>query len=81
MINDNKECDNYAILDHALFQTECASYEEAHFLLAVLNSGEMATRAKPFCTTNWAKKIRNFRSSVGSCSSRATNPATLYTSA
>ena len=53
--------DNYAIVDHALFQATCESRDEANFLMAVLNSEDMATRAKPFCTTNWAKKIRNFQ--------------------
>ena len=53
--------DNHAIVDHALFQATCESRDEANFLMAVLNSEEMATRAKPFCTTNWAKKIRNFQ--------------------
>ena len=28
--------------------------------MALLNSSELATRAKPFCPTNWAKKIRDF---------------------
>ena len=28
--------------------------------MAILNSGELARRAKPFCPTNWAKEIRDF---------------------
>ena len=52
--------DDHAILDHALYQTECASEDEAHYLMAVLNSEQLAIRAKPFCPTNWAKKIRDF---------------------
>ena len=52
--------DDHAILDHALYQTECASEDEAHYLMAVLNSEELAIRAKPLCPTNWAKKIRDF---------------------
>ena len=52
--------DKEAILDHKLYQTECGSKDEAHFLIAVLNSEELAIRAKPFCPTNWAKKIRDF---------------------
>ena len=52
--------DDHAILDHALYQTECASEDEARYLMAVLNSEELAIRAKPFCPTNWAKKIRDF---------------------
>ena len=53
--------DNYAIVDYKLFQTICQSENEAHYLLAIINSNELATRAKPFCTTNWAKKIRDFQ--------------------
>ena len=49
-----------AILDRKLYQTVCQSDEEAHYLTAILNSDELAARAKPFCTTNWAKKIRDF---------------------
>ena len=52
--------DSHAILDTNLYQTICRSEEEAHYLLAILNSNELAIRAKPFCPTNWAKKIRHF---------------------
>ena len=52
--------DNHSIIDHKLFQTICQSEEEAHYVLAIINSNELAIRAKPFCTTNWAKKIRDF---------------------
>ena len=49
-----------AILDRKLYQTKCRSEDEAHYLTAILNSDELAARAKPFCTTNWAKKVRDF---------------------
>ena len=52
--------DSNAIMDRKLYQTICQSEGEAHYLTAILNSDELATRAKPFCTTNWAKKIRDF---------------------
>ena len=52
--------DSNAIVDRKLYQTTCQSESEAHYLTAILNSNELATRAKPFCTTNWAKKIRDF---------------------
>ena len=52
--------DNNAIVDRKLYQTKCRSEDEAHYLTAILNSDEMAASAKPFCTTNWAKKIRDF---------------------
>ena len=52
--------DNRAIVDRKLYQTICTSEDEASYLMAILNSDELAARAKPFCTTNWAKKIRDF---------------------
>ena len=52
--------DNQAIVDRTLYQTVCQSEDEAHYLTAILNSAQLATEAKPFCPTNWAKKIRHF---------------------
>ena len=52
--------DHYAIIDHKAFQTQCQSEQEAHYVTAILNSNILAYQAKPFCTTNWAKKIRDF---------------------
>ena len=52
--------DNRAIVDRTLYQTECRSEDEARYLMAVLNSERLATEVKPFCPTNWAKKIRHF---------------------
>ncbi len=52
--------DNHAILENALFQTVCESESEAYYLIATINSDELAKRAKPFCPTNWAKQIRHF---------------------
>ena len=52
--------DKNAIVDRKLYQTICQSEDEAHYLTAILNSDELATRARPFCITNWAKKIRDF---------------------
>ena len=52
--------DNHAIVDRKLYQTICCSEDEAQYLTAVLNSNELAARARPFCTSNWAKKIRDF---------------------
>ena len=40
--------DNHAILDHALYQTECASEDEARYLMAVLNSNELTAAAETF---------------------------------
>ncbi|MCY3690757.1 MAG: N-6 DNA methylase [Chloroflexi bacterium] len=52
--------DSNAIVDHVLFQTICESEPEAHYILAIINSNELAKQAKPFCPTNWAKEIRHF---------------------
>ena len=53
--------ENQAILNDNLFQTECASVNEAYYVLAVINSDQLATQVKPFCPTNWSKKIRDFQ--------------------
>lgn len=52
--------DNSAIVDRTLYQTVCQSEDEAYYLSSILNSNKIATEAKPFCPTNWAKKIRQF---------------------
>ena len=52
--------DNSAIVDRTLYQTACQSPDEAYYLMAILNSQQLATEVKPFCPTNWAKKIRHF---------------------
>ena len=51
--------DDKAILDTKLYQVACASEDEAHYLLSIINSRTLATEAKPFCTTNWAREIRD----------------------
>ena len=40
--------DNHAILDHALFQTMCSSETETYYVLAVINSNELAAAAETF---------------------------------
>ena len=40
--------DNHAILENALFQTECKSETEAHYLMATINSNELAAAAETF---------------------------------
>ena len=50
--------DRKAILDTSLYQVSCADLDEAHYLLAIINSDSLADAAKPFCPTNWARKIR-----------------------
>lgn len=53
--------DNQAIVDTKLFQVKCRDLDEAHYLLSVINSDALADAAKPFCTTNWARKIRDLQ--------------------
>ena len=40
--------DNHAVVDYVLFQTICSSEAEASYLLAVVNSDELATAAETF---------------------------------
>ena len=42
--------DNYSILDHKLFQTVCQSEEEAHYVLAIINSNALTTAAESYMT-------------------------------
>ena len=42
--------DNNAILDRKLYQTKCQSEDEAYYLLAVINSDELAMSAATFMT-------------------------------
>ena len=52
--------DHHAVAESNLYQTICQSKDEAYYVLAIINSSELAIRAKPFCPTNWAKEIRHF---------------------
>ena len=56
--------DNKAILDTSTYQVSCHSIEEAYYLLAIINSDALADAAKPFCPTNWARKIRTLHKSL-----------------
>ncbi len=51
--------DAEAIVDRKLYQVACRSADEAYYLLAIINSSALATAAKHFCTTNWAREIRD----------------------
>ncbi len=51
--------DDQAVLDTKLYQVTCRSLDEAHYLLAIVNSNALAKAAKPFCTTNWKREIRD----------------------
>ena len=42
--------DHHAIVDRKLYQTICASEDEAHYVLAILNSKELTTAAEKFMT-------------------------------
>ena len=37
----------------------CESLEEAHFLLAIINSDALAVAVNPLTTPNWAGKVRD----------------------
>ena len=51
--------DDRSIVDTKLYQVTCRGIGEAHYLLAIINSDTLATAVKPFCGTNWARKIRD----------------------
>ena len=51
--------DNQAILDTKLYQVTCRGLEEAHYLLAIINSDSLAIAVKPYCGTGWSSKIRD----------------------
>ncbi len=48
------------VVESTAYQTVCQSKREAYYVLAIINSNELARQAKPFCPTNWAKEIRHF---------------------
>ena len=48
------------VVESTAYQTICQSKPEAYYVLAIINSNELARQAKPFCPTNWAKEIRHF---------------------
>ena len=52
-------CDDKAVLDEMLYQVTCINLNEAYYLLAIINSNTLAVTVKPFCPTNWARKIRH----------------------
>ena len=51
--------DDKSIVDTKLYQVTCGTLDEAHYLLAIINSIALAKAAKPFCPTNWNKEIRD----------------------
>ena len=51
--------DNKAILDTKLYQVRCDSLDEAHYLLAIINSEVLMNSVNDFTTVNWAGKTRD----------------------
>ena len=51
--------DDKAVLEEKLYQVTCRDLDDAYYLLAIINSNALAQAAKPFCTTNWNKEIRD----------------------
>ena len=56
--------DDRAILDTSIYQVSCRDQDEAYYLLSIINSDALADAAKPFCPTNWARKIRTLHKSL-----------------
>ena len=48
--------DNHAIVDHVLFQTICRSEDEAHYILAIINSNELAGPLIRLCQTGSVRR-------------------------
>ena len=51
--------DGRTIVDHLLYWVTCKSLEEAHYLLAIINSECLAVAVNPYTTPNWAGKVRD----------------------
>ncbi len=53
--------DDSAIVDYKLYWVACRDLEEAHFLLAVINSDALAEAVNRYTTPNWAGKTRDLQ--------------------
>ena len=51
--------DKDSIIDYTLFWTTCKDMQEAHYLLAVINSDALATAVNKYTTANWAGNTRH----------------------
>ena len=51
--------DDHVIVDHLLYWITATTNEEAFYLLAVINSDELAGAVNPLTTPNWAGKVRD----------------------
>ena len=56
--------DDKAVLEEKLYQVTCRDLDDAYYLLAIINSNALAQAAKPFCTTNWNKEIRDLHKNL-----------------
>ena len=53
--------DDEALIDHLLYWVTCDGKQEAHYLLAVINSNALATAVNKFTTANWAGNTRDLQ--------------------
>ena len=53
--------DNKAIVDYKLFWVACRNLEEAHYLLAIINSNALAEAVNKYTTPNWAGNTRDLQ--------------------
>ena len=51
--------DNEAVVEHLLYWITCASLQEAHYLVALINSETLANAVNKYTTPNWAGKTRD----------------------
>ena len=60
-----------AVVESTSYQSICQSKNEVYYLVAIINSNELAKQVKPLCPTNWAKEYGTSTSTAGSSPSRA----------
>ena len=53
--------DDEAIVDYKLFWIACKDTQEAHYLLAIVNSDVLAEDVNKYTTPNWAGKTRDLQ--------------------
>ena len=51
--------DNDALVENVLFWLPCRDFQEVHYLLAIINSEELAVAVNRYTTPNWSGKTRH----------------------
>ena len=64
-----------AILDESLCQVTCRNHDEAHYLLAIMNSQAFQTASQPLCPPVWSKLERSIGTAIWKLPVPEYNPA------